>query len=87
LAGKKVSLTKIDTSPLLIIGVTDDPATPYKWAQSLAKTFTNSTLVTLKGEGHTGHNRGNKCVDLAVDSYFLAGKIPQNPLICAQSGN
>jgi pimeloyl-ACP methyl ester carboxylesterase len=83
----KVSLTKIDTSPLLIIGVTDDPATPYKWAQSLAKTFTNSTLVTLKGEGHTGHNRGNKCVDLAVDSYFLAGKIPQNPLICAQSGN
>jgi hypothetical protein len=83
----KISLAKINTSPLLIIGVTGDPATPYKWAQSLTKSFLNAKLLTLKGEGHTGHNRGNKCIDSAVDSYFLTGKIPRTPLICAQSGN
>ena len=83
----KISLEKINTSPLLIIGVTGDPATPYKWAQSLTKSFLNAKLLTLKGEGHTGHNRGNKCIDSAVDNYFLTGKIPQTPLICAQSGN
>ena len=82
-----LSLTNIDTPPLLIIGVTGDPATPYKWAKSLVKSFQRAHLVTLKGEGHTGHNRGNKCVDAAVDSYFLTGKIPTAPLICAQSGN
>lgn len=82
-----ISLTKINTPPLLVIGVTGDPATPYKWAEELVKSFPKGTLVTLKGEGHTGHNRGNKCVDAAVDSYFLTGKIPPTPLICAQSGN
>ena len=83
----KVSLTKIDTSPILIIGVTKDPATPYKWAKTLAAAFTNSQLITLNGEGHTGHGRGNKCVDTAVDTYFLTGKSSPGSLICSQSGN
>lgn len=79
----KIQLTEIVTSPIIIIGVTEDPATPYQWAQELAKVFPNAELLTLKGEGHTGHNQGNKCVDSAVDSYFLTGKIRQTPLICA----
>ena len=79
----KTQLTKIETSPIIIIGVTEDPATPYKWSQNLAKVFTNSKLLTLKGEGHTGHNQGNKCVDSAVDSYYLTGKIRTSALICA----
>ena len=83
----KFDLSKIDTKPILVIGVTQDPATPYKWAQVLSKSFRNAELLTLKGEGHTGHNRGNKCVDSAVDTYFLTGKIPSKGLICAQSGN
>ena len=76
-------LSKTITKPILIIGVTEDPATPYKWAQTLSKSFHNAELLTLKGEGHTGHNRGNKCVDSVVDSYFLTGKIPSKSLICA----
>ncbi len=79
----KIQLTKIVTSPIIIIGVTQDPATPYKWAQNLAKVFPNSKLLTLRGEGHTGHNQGNKCVDSAVDSYYLTGKIRASALICA----
>lgn len=82
-----VDLNRISTSPILIIGVTQDPATPYKWAQTLAKSFRNAELLTLKGEGHTGHNRGNKCIDSAVDIYFLTGNIPSKGLFCAQSGN
>jgi len=79
----KTQLTKIVTSPIIVIGVTEDPATPYKWSQNLAKVFPNSKLLTLKGEGHTGHNQGNKCVDSAVDSYYLTGKIRTSALICA----
>jgi len=82
-----INLSKINTAPILIVGVTQDPATPFKWSQILAKIFTNAELVTLKGEGHTGHNRGNACVDTAVDTYFLTGKIGPKGLICAQSGN
>jgi len=79
----KKQLTKIVTSPIIIIGVTEDPATPYKWSQNLANVFPNSKLLTLKGEGHTGHNQGNECVDSAVDSYYLTGKIRTSALICA----
>jgi pimeloyl-ACP methyl ester carboxylesterase len=79
----ETQLTEIDTSPIIIIGVTEDPATPYLWSQNLAKVFTNSKLLTLRGEGHTGHNQGNKCVDSAVDSYYLTGKIRASALICA----
>lgn len=79
-------LKNIDTLPILVIGVTNDPATPYKWAQDLTKVFTNAKLLTLDGDGHTGHSQGNKCIDSVVDSYFLTGKIAQEPLICAKSG-
>jgi len=81
-----VPLKNIDTAPILVIGVTNDPATPYKWAQDLTNVFTNAKLLTLNGEGHTGHGQGNKCIDSVVDSYFLTGKIGQEPLICAKSG-
>jgi pimeloyl-ACP methyl ester carboxylesterase len=79
-------LKNIDTTPVLVIGVTNDPATPYEWAKDLAKVFVNGKLLTLKGDGHTGHNQGNDCVDSVVDSYFLTGKIGSGPLICAKSG-
>ena len=81
-----MSLKEIETSPILVIGVTNDPATPYKWAQDLTKVFTNAKLLTLNGDGHTGHNQGNECIDSVVDSYFLTGKIASGPLICAKSG-
>ena len=79
-------LKEIKTSPILVIGVTNDPATPYKWAQDLTKVFTNAKLLTLNGDGHTGHNQGNECIDSVVNSYFLTGKIASEPLICAKSG-
>ncbi len=81
-----VPLKNIDTTPILVIGVTNDPATPYEWAQDLAQVFTRAKLLTLNGDGHTGHNQGNICIDSVVDSYFLTGKIGSKPLICAKSG-
>jgi len=69
----KPSTKLILTNPIMIIGVTKDPATPYSWAKKLHLVFKKSSLVTFVGEGHTGHNRGNKCVDIAVDSYLLQG--------------
>ncbi len=76
------SLKKITTTPILIIGVTRDPATPYEWAVGLHKTITNSRLITLVGDGHTGHNRGNTCVDSAVNAYLLTAETPSKNVIC-----
>lgn len=68
--------------PIVVIGTTGDPATPYHWAESLAKQLESGVLVTLEGEGHTAYGSGNACVNTAVDNYFVLGEVPQNGLVC-----
>ncbi len=75
-------LTNLATNPLLIIGTTRDPATPYQWALGLHKVLLNSTLITLNGDGHTGANRGSTCVDKAMNRYLLTGKPPARDITC-----
>ncbi|HEY4898881.1 MAG TPA: alpha/beta hydrolase [Candidatus Nanopelagicaceae bacterium] len=70
------------TNPLLVIGTTRDPATPYQWAEGLHKDLLNSTLITLNGDGHTGANRGSSCVDGAMNTYLLTGKPPVHDITC-----
>lgn len=79
---EQVKIKSLKTTPILIVGTTRDPATPYKWAQSLAKIFEGSILITLDGDGHTGHGRGSTCVDSAVDRYLLTGATPKSAIFC-----
>ena len=68
--------------PILVVGTRYDPATPYAWAVSLANQLQNASLLTFEGDGHTAYYQGSQCVDNAVDSYFVAGSLPQG-LVCA----
>jgi pimeloyl-ACP methyl ester carboxylesterase len=81
---EQIEIKSINTKPILIVGTTRDPATPYKWSKSLAKIFSSSVLITLDGDGHTGHGRGSTCVDSAVDRYLLTGATPKSELFCAK---
>ena len=85
LLASKISVST--NSKIIVIGVTRDPATPYVWAKGLTQALKNSILLTYDGEGHTGHNRGNTCIDAQVDGYFLTGKLPPKGLICRSNGN
>jgi pimeloyl-ACP methyl ester carboxylesterase len=75
---------KNTATPVLVIGTTQDPATPYVWAKRLSDYIAGSRLITLKGEGHTGYGRGSACTDDAVDKYLLTGETPSKNLICTQ---
>jgi len=75
-------ISKIASVPIVIVGTTGDPATPYVWAQDLQKTLLGSHLITLIGDGHTGYGRGTACVDKAVDKYLLTGVLPRLGLTC-----
>ena len=81
---EQIEIKSLQTKPILVIGTTRDPATPYKWAQSLAKMFEGSLLITLDGDGHTAHGRGSSCVDSAVDRYLLTGAAPKSALFCSK---
>ena len=77
-----IKIKQIKTAPVIVIGTLRDPATPYSWAVALHKLITNSQLITLDGDGHTGQGRGSACVDKSVDAYFITGKIPATDLKC-----
>ena len=73
----------VDTSaPILIVGTTGDPATPYESAKGLAKQLSSSVLVTRVGDGHTAYASGDDCVDDVVDRYLLSGKPPAKGTVC-----
>jgi len=70
-------------APILIVGTVGDPATPYADAQSLAKQLDSGVLLTFNGDGHTAYNKGNSCIDGAVDRYLLTGKAPKSGTSCS----
>ena len=82
--GVRERITADGAAPIVVVGTTNDPATPYAWSVSLAQQLSSGVLVTREGEGHTGYNKGNSCVDAAVEDYLLDGTVPQNRLTCSE---
>lgn len=68
--------------PILVVGTTNDPATPYAQAVSLAGQLASGVLVTYQGEGHTIYAQGVTCVDDTVDAYLLEGTVPEADPMC-----
>ena len=81
--GSSRPLVAAGAPDLLVIGTTNDPATPYADAISLSEQMSSAHLVTFEGEGHTAYNRGNSCIDDIVDRYFLDGAIPPADIACS----
>jgi pimeloyl-ACP methyl ester carboxylesterase len=69
-------------APIVVIGTTRDPATPYAWAEGLADQLESGVLLSRDGDGHTGYNSGNECVDRAVESYLVEGAVPDDGTEC-----
>ncbi|MEU3946420.1 alpha/beta hydrolase [Streptomyces sp. NPDC029526] len=71
--------------PILVIGNTGDPATPYEGARRMADELGKDVgvLLTWKGEGHGAYGSGSACVDSAVDTFFLEGKTPEDGKVCS----
>lgn len=75
-------ITAAGSAPILVVGTTNDPATPYVWAKNLASELQNGHLLTYKGEGHTAYNKSNSCVNDAVDAFLVGGTVPAEAKTC-----
>ena len=64
------------SAPILVVGTTDDPATPYQNAVNLAKGFANARLLTRVGTGHAAFGSGNACAQKAMEDYLDSGTLP-----------
>ncbi|WP_424211917.1 alpha/beta hydrolase [Streptomyces sp. BI20] len=71
-------------SPILVIGNTGDPATPYEGARNMVDRLGPGVGVelTYKGEGHGAYNSGDPCVRKAVDAYLNEGTVPPKDTVC-----
>lgn len=80
--GTQEPISAPGAGPILVVGTTRDPATPYKWAQSLASQLESGVLVTWDGDGHTAYGRANDCITNIVDDYFVDGTVPAEGTRC-----
>lgn len=71
------------SAPIVVVGTTRDPATPYAWARSLASQLSGGRLLTYDGDGHTAYGRGSTCIDSAIDAYLLRGTLPAKAKRCS----
>jgi hypothetical protein len=69
---------------VLVVATTYDPATPYAGGVALVEQLGNARLVTMEGDGHTAYGGNSPCVDGAVDSYLVAGTLPESGVVCQQ---
>ncbi|WP_330265276.1 alpha/beta hydrolase [Streptomyces griseorubiginosus] len=70
-------------APIVVVGTTRDPATPYRWARALAAQLTSARLLTYEGDGHTAYGRGSACIDSTINAYLLRGTPPTNGKRCS----
>jgi len=73
---ERVAIAAPGAADMLVIGTTNDPATPYEWAETVADNLESGRLITYNGEGHTAYNKSNACVNTAVDDFLLKGVVP-----------
>lgn len=69
-------------APILVVGTTGDPATPYAWSQRMAELLESGHLLTYVGEGHTGVGGKSACIDEAAIAFLVSGTLPPEEKRC-----
>ncbi len=82
-APKTRRLHRVGDRPVLVVGTTGDPATPYEYAVGMARQLDSAVLLTHEGEGHTGYG-SSACVQRVVQAYLTEGRVPSSGARCAR---
>jgi pimeloyl-ACP methyl ester carboxylesterase len=75
-------ITVSGAPPILLVGGTNDPATPYSEAQSVNRQIAGSVLLTRQGNGHTSYD-ASPCAHAAEDAYLISLTLPAPGTVCA----
>ncbi|MEV6764689.1 alpha/beta hydrolase [Streptomyces sp. NPDC051105] len=73
------------SAPILVVGNTGDPATPYEGAKKMVESLGKGVGVelTYQGQGHGAYDSKNRCVQSTVNGYLLDGKVPKAGTVCS----
>jgi pimeloyl-ACP methyl ester carboxylesterase len=69
-------------NPILVIGTTNDPNTPYPNARTAARRLGNAVLLTHQGYSHTSPLDPSACVTRAISAYVVDLVTPPKGTVC-----
>ncbi|MEP7046521.1 MAG: alpha/beta fold hydrolase [Ilumatobacteraceae bacterium] len=79
---KPVALSYTGDGPVVLVGGTNDPATPIRWAKKMvAEMGPHARLVTYTGEGH-GQLLASNCVTNIEGDVLRNLKLPAADMVC-----
>ncbi|MFI9545622.1 alpha/beta hydrolase [Streptomyces sp. NPDC052016] len=68
--------------PVLLVGTTFDPSTPYEDAKAMSERLADARLLTHHGYGHTALLNPSRCVNDHVSRYLADGVLPPKGASC-----
>jgi pimeloyl-ACP methyl ester carboxylesterase len=80
--GQTGPLNVTGAPPILLVGGTNDPATPYAWAVAAHKQISGSILLTRNGNGH-GSYGVSVCATVAEIRYLVNLTLPSDGTVCS----
>jgi pimeloyl-ACP methyl ester carboxylesterase len=80
------SIAFAGSAPVIVIGGTGDPATPFAMAEQMVTDIgSQATLVVFEGQGH-GQSLGDPCLLDVVTKALLTATAPAAGTVCTQQG-
>jgi pimeloyl-ACP methyl ester carboxylesterase len=77
----RAQITGRGAGPIVVIGTTGDPSTPFESTRRMASTLNEGVLVIVEAEQHTGYNV-NRCINDVVSAYLVNLVVPAPETRC-----
>jgi pimeloyl-ACP methyl ester carboxylesterase len=81
-APKLPKITARGARPIVVVGTTGDPATPYEYAAGMSRQLDSGVLITLRGYGHTAYSQ-SACIRTIVQAYLIKDVVPRKNASCS----
>ena len=77
----RITITGAGAGPIVVIGTTGDPATPFESTVRMSNTLEDGRLVIVEADQHTGYGV-NRCVIDVVNDYLIELTAPADETEC-----
>ena len=71
-----------EAPPVVVLGATNDPATPFEQSEDAVDIIDGSVLVTFEGDVHTVYRSRSDCIDDPVTTYLVDLVVPDDGIVC-----
>jgi hypothetical protein len=80
-ADPRIDIDGVGAGPIVVIGTTGDPATPFESTVRMSNTLDDGRLVVVDADQHTGYGV-NRCVIDIVNDYLIDLEAPADETEC-----